>query len=168
MSSSVSLEGCLRKEPEDSPPNHYTGGRKMFTKKFSLLLCWVLVPVLLTACGKPQEQDPVSLVQAFYDAANAEDIDAFMELVADDAEIEWGREGLVIGKEDIRRHAEVLFLDFDFTFVLSDFQVDGNRVTFNHKMILDNTQTVMEQCADEVIVEGGKIKSERMVSCVYP
>jgi ketosteroid isomerase-like protein len=140
----------------------------MLTKKFSLLLCWVLVSVLLTACGKPQEQDPVSVVQAFYDAANAEDIDAFMELVADDAEIEWGREGLVIGKENIRRHAEVLFLDFDFTFVLSDFQVDGNRVTFNHKMILDNTQTVMEQCADEVIVEGGKIKSERMASCVYP
>ena len=138
----------------------------MFTKKFSLLLCWVLVSVLLAACGKPQEQDPVSVVQAFYDAANAEDIDAFMELVADDAEIEWGREGLVTGKENIRSHAEVLFLDFDFTFVLSDFQVDGNRVTFNHKMILDNTQTVIEQCADEVIVERGKIKSDRIISCV--
>jgi ketosteroid isomerase-like protein len=87
----------------------------MFTKKFSLLLCWVLVSVLLAACGKPQEQDPVSVVQAFYDTANAEDIDAFMELVADDAEIEWGREGLVIGKENILRHAEALFLDFDFT-----------------------------------------------------
>jgi ketosteroid isomerase-like protein len=139
----------------------------MFTK-FSLLICWVLVPVLLSACGKPQEQGPVSVIQAFYDAANAEDIDAFMELVADDAEIEWGREGLVIGKENIRRHAEALFLDFDFTFVLSDFQMDGNRVTFNHKMILDNTQAVIEQCADEVVVEKGKIKSDRIISCVHP
>jgi ketosteroid isomerase-like protein len=140
----------------------------MFTKKFPLLLCWVLVPVLLIACGKPQKQDPVSVVQAFYDAANAEDIDAFMELVADDAEIDWGREGLVTGKENIRSRTEVLFLDFDFTFVLSDFQVDGNRVTFNHKMILDNTQTVVEQCADEVVVDKGKIKSDRIISCVYP
>lgn len=139
----------------------------MFTK-FSLLVCWVLVLVLLTACGESQKQDPVSVVQAFYDAANAEDIDAFMELVADDAEIEWGREGLVTGKENIRNRAEVLFLDFDFTFMLSDFQVDGNRVTFNHKMILDNTQAVVEECADEVIVEKGKIKSDRMISCVYP
>jgi ketosteroid isomerase-like protein len=143
------------------------GGRTMF-KKFSLLICWVLLLVLLTACGEPQKQDPVSVVQALYDAASAEDIDAFMELVADDAEIEWGREGLVIGKENIRRHAEALFLDFDFTFVLSDFQVDGNRVTFNHEMILDNTQAIVEQCADEVIVEGGKIKSDRIISCVYP
>jgi len=139
----------------------------MFTK-FSLLVCWVLVLVLLTACGGPQKQDPVSVIQAFYDAANAEDIDAFMALVADDAEIEWGREGLVAGKENIRNRAEVLFLDFDFTFVLSDFQVDGNRVTFNHKMILDNTQAVVEECADEVIVEKGKIKSDRIISCVYP
>jgi len=108
------------------------------------------------------------VVQALYDAANAEDIDTFMELVADDAEIEWGREGLVIGKENILRHAEALFLDFDFTFVLSDFQMDGNRVTFNHKMILDNTQAVVEQCVDEVVVEKGKIKSDRIISCVYP
>jgi ketosteroid isomerase-like protein len=142
------------------------GGRKM--SKFSLLICWVLVLVLLTACGGPQKQDPVSVVQAFYDAANAEDIDAFMELVADDAEIEWGREDLVIGKENIRRHAEALFLDFDFTFVLSDFQVDGNRVTFNHEMILDNTQAIVERCASEAIVEGDKIKSDRIVSCMYP
>ena len=139
----------------------------MFTK-FPLLMCWVLVSVLLTACSEPQKQDPVSVVQAFYDAANAEDIDAFMELVADDAEIEWGREGLVIGKENIRRRAEALFLAFDFTFVLSDFQVDGNRVTFNHEMILDDTQAIVEECADEAIVEGGKIKSDRIISCVYP
>jgi ketosteroid isomerase-like protein len=137
-------------------------------KKYSLLICWVLVLILVAACGEPQKQDPVSVVQALYDAANAEDIDAFMALVADDAEIEWGQEGPVIGKENIRRHAEVLFLDFDFTFVLSDFQVDGNRVTFNHEMILDNTQTIVEQCADEAIVERGKIKSDRIISCVYP
>ena len=136
--------------------------------KFPLLMCWVLVSVLLTACREPQKQDPVSVVQAFYDAANAEDIDAFMELIADDAEIEWGREGLVVGKENIQRRAEALFLAFDFTFVLSDFQVDGNRVTFKHEMILDDTQAIVEQCADEAVVEGGKIKSDRIIRCVYP
>jgi ketosteroid isomerase-like protein len=136
--------------------------------KFPLLMCWVLVSVLLTACREPQKQDPVSVVQAFYDAANAEDIDAFMELIADDAEIEWGREGLVVGKENIQRRAEALFLAFDLSFVLSDFQVDGNRVTFKHEMILDDTQAIVEQCADEAIVEGGKIKSDRIIRCVYP
>ena len=140
----------------------------MITKKHSLLLCRVLLVVLLTACGESQEQDPVSVVQAFYEAANAEDIDAFMALVADDAEIEWGREGLITGTEEIRRHAEELFLTLDFTFVLSGFQVDGKRVTFSHEMVLDSTQAVVEECTDEVIVEGGKIKSSRMTSCEYP
>lgn len=136
--------------------------------KLSLPMCSVLVAVLLTACGGSQQQDPVAVVQAFYEAANAEDIDAFMALVAEDAEIEWGREGLVTGKENIRNRAEGLFLDFDFTFVLSDFQVDSNQVTFHHKMILDNTQAVLEECVDKVVVEQGKIKSDRLLSCVYP
>jgi len=140
----------------------------MVTRKHCLGLCGALVLVLLAACGKSQEQDPVSVVQAFYEAANAEDIDAFMALVADDAEIEWGREGLVTGKENIRRRAEALFVDFDFTFVLSDFQVDGKRVTFNHEMVLDDTQIIVEECADEIIVERGKIKSSRMTICEYP
>jgi hypothetical protein len=126
------------------------------------------VLVLLTSCGKPQEQDPVAVVQAFYEAASAEDIDAFMALVADGAEIEWGREGLVTGRENIRRKAEGLFLDLDFTFILSDFQVDGKRVTFNHKMVLDSTQAVIEECADKVIVERGKIKSALLITCEYP
>jgi hypothetical protein len=46
--------------------------------------------------------------------------------------------------------------------------VDGNRVTFNHRMVLDETQAVMEECADEVLVEGGKIQSARLVRCEYP
>jgi ketosteroid isomerase-like protein len=108
------------------------------------------------------------VVRAFYEAANAEDIDAFVALVTDDAEIDWGREGLVSGKEAIRRRAETLFRDFDFTFVLSDFEVDGNRVTFNHKMVLDDTQAVVEECADEVVVEGGKIRSALLITCEYP
>jgi ketosteroid isomerase-like protein len=140
----------------------------MVTKGFGLLLCPVIVVVLLTSCGTPPGQDPISVVQALYEAANAEDRCAFMALVANDAEIEWGPEGLVTGRENIRRQVEALFLDFDFTFVLSDFQVDGNRVTFNHKMVLDDTQAVMEECVDEVIVEEGKIKSSRLISCEYP
>lgn len=140
----------------------------MVRKKHCLLLYWALVLALPAACSQPQEQDPVSVVQAFYEAASAEDVDAFVALVADDAEIEWGREGLVTGKESIRSHAEALFSNFDFTFVLSDFQVDGNRVTFNHQMILDDTQAILEECQDEVVVEQGRIKSSRMISCVYP
>ena len=140
----------------------------MKVRQYALLLCWSAALVLLISCGQPQEQDPVAVVQAFYEAANAEDLDAFMALVADDAQIEWGRAGLVTGKENIRRQAEALFRDFDFTFVLSDFQVEGQRVTFRHKMVLDDTQAVVEECTDEVIMEAGKIKSDRMLACEYP
>ena len=88
--------------------------------------------------------------------------------MADDAEIEWGRVGLVTGREEIRRQAEALFRDWDFTFILSDWEVDGQRVTFNHKMVLDSTQAVVEECIDEVMVEGEKIKSALLISCEYP
>jgi hypothetical protein len=88
--------------------------------------------------------------------------------VADDAEVEWGRVGLVTGREPIRRQAEALFRDWDFTFILSDLAMDGQRVTFNHKMVLDGTQDVIEECVNEVVVEGGKIKSALLVSCEYP
>jgi ketosteroid isomerase-like protein len=134
----------------------------------SVLLCLVLAWVPLTSCGQPPEQDPASVVQAFYEAASAEDLEAFMALVAGDAEIEWGRAGLVTGHEEIRIQAEALFEDWDFTFVLSDLEVDGQRVTFSHKMVLDGTQAVVEECLDEVLVEGGKIRSALLVSCEYP
>lgn len=142
--------------------------RKTVIKRCVVLLCLVLALVVLTACGQPQEQDPASVVQAFYDAASAEELEDFMALVADDAEIEWGRVGLVTGREEIRRQAEALFRDWDFTFVLSDWEVDGQRVTFNHKMVLDSTQAVAEQCVDEVMVAGGRIKSALLISCEYP
>jgi len=87
---------------------------------------------------------------------------------SNDAEIEWGRVTLLTGKATIRRHAEAMFLGNDFTFEVSDFQVDGNRVSFNHKIFADAGQTLIEQCADQVIVEGGKIKSSRIVSCASP
>jgi ketosteroid isomerase-like protein len=142
--------------------------RKTLIKKCGVLLCLVLTLVLLSSCGQPQEQDPASVVKAFYEAASAEELEAFMALVADDAAIEWGRVGLVTGHEQIRRQAEALFRDWDFTFILTDLEVDGQRVTFNHKMVLDSTQAVVEECVDEVMVEGGKIKSALLISCEYP
>ena len=140
----------------------------MVAKRFGFLFCPVLVAVLLASCGTGPKQDPVSVVQAWYEAANIEDRCAFMALVTNDAEIEWGREGIVTGRENIRHHLETLFQDLDFTFVLSDFEVDGNRVTFKHKMVLDDTQAVVEECVDEVILEEGRIKSSRLISCEYP
>jgi ketosteroid isomerase-like protein len=140
----------------------------MDIKKCGVLLCLVLALIQLTSCGQPREQDPASVVQAFYEAASAEDLEGFMALVADDAEIEWGRAGPVSGHEEVRRQAEALFQDWDFTFILSDLEVDGQRVTFSHKMVLDSTQAVVEECVDEVLVEGGKIKSALLVSCEYP
>jgi ketosteroid isomerase-like protein len=140
----------------------------MVKREWHLLLCGVLVLVLLAACGETEEQDPAAVVRAFYEAANAEDIDAFLALVAEDAQIEWGRQGLVTGKAEIRRQAEALFRDLDFTFTLSDIQVEGKQVTFKHVMVMDGTGAVVEECIDEAIVEGGKIVSDRMVSCEYP
>lgn len=35
-------------------------------------------------------------------------------------------------------------------------------------MVLDDTQSVMEECAGEVLVEGGKVQSVRIIRCDYP
>ena len=136
--------------------------------KFLHLLCEIAVLLSLTCCAQSPDPDPVSVVQAFYQAASDEDMDAFLGLLAEDAEIEWGREGIVTGVDNIQNRAQILFLDFDFTFILSDLEVDGNRVTFSHKMVIDNTQTVVEECVDVAVVEGGKIKSSMIVACEYP
>ena len=68
-----------------------------------------VVLALLFSCGAPEQQDPVSVVQAFYDAASEEDIEAIMALLAGDAKIERGRDGIVTARWKSGTHPRCSF-----------------------------------------------------------
>ena len=59
----------------------------MNTKRICLLLA-LLLAAILTACGAPTS--PVAITQGFWDAINAQKIDAAMAFVADDVKLSGG------------------------------------------------------------------------------
>lgn len=100
---------------------------------------WIAVvcalAVLLTgACGG-DDADPGETIQAYIDAYNARDIDAVMALFADDAVItDHPFAGVTEGTEAIRTlHVrDVEAAGGDDAYQISDLQVSGNTVTWNH------------------------------------
>jgi limonene-1,2-epoxide hydrolase len=132
----------------------------MRARKLFGFLCLATLTVPLIACGKLQEPDPAAVVHAFYAALEAEDIEAIMELIADEAEIEIYPGSSRTGKSRIRLDLEFVLSNTDNTFKVSDLQVEGSRVSYSYTL-RDDQQNVVEQGQAEVTVERGKIVSAR-------
>jgi ketosteroid isomerase-like protein len=66
--------------------------RKIINTKSNYLFLFVLLVFSLTACGTPAPAaaDPATVVQGFWDAMNAKNIDAAMAFVADDVQTRGG------------------------------------------------------------------------------
>ena len=83
-----------------------------------------------------QEHGPSDILQAVYDAVAADDIDAAMDLVAEDVVLVImppppGHDGIITGKEETRAWFEGLKENFSYTSVdFSDIQENGNRATW--------------------------------------
>jgi steroid delta-isomerase-like uncharacterized protein len=100
------------------------------------------------------EIDPAAVIKAFVAAGNAHDLDATLELFADDAVLKFANTTeAYVGKERIRAW---LLADFrnSIHYTFNHYQVAGNKVTFMVTVSLHP-----EPHSAEVVVEDGKIKS---------
>jgi ketosteroid isomerase-like protein len=123
----------------------------------TMLVGMLALPLALYA----QETDPAAVVTAYYEAALAGDIDAYLALVADDAVVVIPGFGTYTGLEEIRAWMEGLSaLNAHSEYEI--LQVEGDTVTLRTTYTDDDFRAlgvVLE--ADEVIVvQDGKVTSD--------
>ena len=139
--------------------------RKMKTRilVLTVLVLTLALPVALHA----QDTDPLSIVNAWFDALNAGDVDAALSYLADDAVVTMvppgtpGDDGIFTGKEEIRGWYEGLVAAKGVA-TLSDCQVEGESVTCIDTYTDDGLQAMgVDSIEGELalIVREGKIQS---------
>lgn len=125
-------------------------------KKIVVVLGVILV-LLLAGCSggtAQQEADPVAVVQGFYDAIEAKQLDAAMEYVADDA-LFINPTGTYTGKEEVRGNISSL-IDANLHFDLRDLVNEDGRVTYGYTTIIDG-EAVEEGTNGYTVVQDGKV-----------
>jgi ketosteroid isomerase-like protein len=84
------------------------------------------------ACSDGGSDDPQKVMEAYFAAWSAEDVDQIMTYVAPDASLEIDAVGAFRnGPDEIRAAFETAFERWDFIFGVSDFEVDGDTVSYN-------------------------------------
>ncbi|HEY4691170.1 MAG TPA: nuclear transport factor 2 family protein [Anaerolineae bacterium] len=105
-----------------------------------------------TAPPAPPSPDPISIVQSFWDALIAKDVDAAVALLADDAR--WEGVPTTSGKDNIRVLLQV-DIDAGVTYEVSDFRATRGRVTYFWSAYQNG---VMQTSGEDVaVVDNGKI-----------
>jgi ketosteroid isomerase-like protein len=85
-----------------------------------------------TACSDGGPDDPQEVVEAYFAAWSAEDVDQIMAYVAPDASLEIDTAGIFRnGPEEIRAAFETAFERWDWIIEVSDFEPDGDTVSYN-------------------------------------
>jgi ketosteroid isomerase-like protein len=117
----------------------------------------VVLSILATACGSaaaPAPTDPLSVVQRYYEAIEANDIDKAATFFAEDI-VMTDPSGMTTGKAAVIA-AWKGYLDAGFTFDQSDFRASGERVTSCFK-VYQNSALIDQGCSAVTHVRGGKI-----------
>lgn len=133
-------------------------------KKAFLLL--TLLSLLLSACNTFNQEDPIAIVEQYFSYWNNEDVEGIMSMLDDEPEIEVDLGVYLTDKEKIRISFVDLFERNDFQIAVSDFEVDGNTVTYNYQIFVENE--LNEQGRSQAVIENGKIKSERYIGQFIP
>jgi len=106
---------------------------------------------------EPTLEPQAQVILAWHEAWNNKDIDAFMDLVADDAVLDRGPYGVITGKEKIRAIV-ILEMEENLKAKVSRFEVQGNKVTYYYEVFIGARR--VDQGVGVAIVENGKIKSD--------
>jgi ketosteroid isomerase-like protein len=150
----------------------------MKTNKFQWMLITTLtVIILMTAACAPLATptaapmaatevsadltDPLTLVTAYYEAIEANDIDKAMTFVSDDY-VMTDPTGFTVGKEAATT-AWKGYVAAGFTFDQSDFKANGNRVTSCYK-VYENGNLIDQGCSAVTHVSDGKIIFDGLLS----
>jgi hypothetical protein len=102
------------------------------------LIVVTLVALVLALPGSllAQESNPEALARSVYEALNAGDVEAALDWYADDAVLDLGTFGRFSGKEELRAAFENE-VSLNASWEVSDFQVEGNTVTFQSRYTSD-------------------------------
>jgi ketosteroid isomerase-like protein len=128
----------------------------MNTKR-NLLTLSLSLAILLAACSPaatPVPTDPLTVVQRYYEAIEAKDIDKAMTFAAEDIVLT-DPSGVTSGKEAATA-AWKGYIDAGFTFDQSDFKATGGRVTSCYK-VYQNGALLDQGCNNVTHVRDGKI-----------
>jgi hypothetical protein len=116
-----------------------------------------LVIFLLVSCAKTTS-DPIPIVQAYFEYWNEQDVEGALSMISDHPKQIEINEGIYLdNKDDIRVELKYLF-NRPYVYEISDFEVDGNTVTYNYQIFrFDN---LAARGRSQAIIEDGKIVSE--------
>lgn len=111
--------------------------KKYLTVTVMLVVMLALLTTFTQVAAQEQEMGPDEVIQAVYEAVAAKDVDAAMELVAEDAVLVLipppaGLDGTFVGKAEIRDWWEGLAMD-NGRAEFSDIAVSGNAATWKAK-----------------------------------
>lgn len=127
-----------------------------------LMAITVLVLVLaLPGTLLAQESDPEAVARSAYEALNAGDVETALSFYADDAVLSLGAFGSFSGKEELRgsfEHEVSLHASWE----LSDFQVEGDTVTFKSRYTSDDMRAlgVTLEGTEVITIQDGKIVTD--------
>jgi len=114
-------------------------------------------PVSISPTPTPTLEPQAKVIEAWHEAFNNKDVDAFMALVADDAVLDRGPHGLVTGAENIRATV-IEEMKEDIRAKVYGFEVEGNRVTYQYEVFTGGSR--VDHGMAVAIVENGKITSD--------
>ena len=122
-----------------------------------VLALMLALPGMLLA----QESDPEAVARSAYEALNAGHVEAALALYADDAVLSLGAFGSFSGREELRGSFENEVAK-DATWEFSDFQVEGDTVTFTNRYINDDLQAlgVTLEGTEVITIQDGKITTD--------
>ena len=133
----------------------------MSTKWRKILLFAALFSLIFTACGGSGSNETIAVVEQYFNYWNDEDVDGIMSMLADEPEIEIDLGVVLTDRDEIRTTFEKLFQRVDFQITVSDFEVDGNTVTYNYQIFVGDE--LNEQGRSQAVIENEKIKSEKYI-----
>ncbi len=124
-------------------------------KRITIGILLILFTVTASACGPTQTNtDPAAVIQAYFEALDAGDVEGAQAFVADDANFNIVGDVLT-GKTQIQEYNQEAVLD-NPNFELSNIQVDGDTVTYTNKVTIGSRIFTL---TSEAIVQEGKIVS---------
>jgi ketosteroid isomerase-like protein len=108
-----------------------------------------------------QESDPEALARSVFEALNAGDVESALALYADDAVLDLGTFGKFSGKEELRAGFENE-VSLNASWEVSDFQVEGDAVTFKSRYTSDAMSAlgITLEANEVVTTQDGKIVTD--------
>jgi|GEM_PF-5149403 len=135
--------------PQPSSHNH----KLLYQAVLWLILVSIFLPLILTSCTSSQPPDPISVVQKANDFLNQDDVNSYMELFSTDA-VMVDPHGTYTGSEAIRRYVEEEIVPQNYRFELSDFNSEGNDVTYTCKVFINDILRDTNTDGLDVVVDG--------------